>query len=260
NVVINETSKLFEITDKKNYYAPAFTANKVTYSRSNTKGFNTVCLPFAINVANKASLFGGDSKVYVLKNASTETDIDITFEEKTDGTIAAGTPFLVHNTNDGVVWNIDLEAATEVNSKAGEATASITNLTGSVKLVGSYVKENLGAVDGLYKLNSAGTGFVRTASNSTITPFRFYLDMRGKGSANAIRFSILKSSGHEILVEDAPKGDINGDKMVTLVDLTALVDMVKGTVPQTAAADVNSDGKVNQADIDAIVQIIQNTN
>lgn len=269
NVIVNGTATSLVLSDyvtdgggTKTYYpfyVPAeFTAKRVTYSRTNTQGYNTVCLPFAVDIDDMKTMFGASAKIYTLASAATDGAVIMTFSEPASGTtIDAGKPFLIHNTNADENWEIDYSEK-DVTVKG---TADYTTEDGA-KLVGSFVKynlkEKLGTVDGIYKLNSAGTYFVKATASSTISPFRFYLDM--SGGAKNVRFAVRNSSGRETLVEDAPKGDINGDKMVTLVDLTALVDMVKGTVPQTAAADVNSDGKVNQADIDAIVQIIQNTN
>ena len=53
------------------------------------------------------------------------------------------------------------------------------------------------------------------------------------------------------------KGDVNGDGAVNVSDVTALVNMILGTLPKDEArADVNGDGVVNVSDVTALVNII----
>ena len=52
-------------------------------------------------------------------------------------------------------------------------------------------------------------------------------------------------------------GDVNGDKIVNVSDVTALVNMILGvTTMNTESADVNGDGKVNVSDVTALINII----
>lgn len=51
-------------------------------------------------------------------------------------------------------------------------------------------------------------------------------------------------------------GDVNGDGMVNVSDVTALVSIILGNTPMDAAADVNGDGVVNVSDVTALVSII----
>ena len=52
------------------------------------------------------------------------------------------------------------------------------------------------------------------------------------------------------------KGDVNGDKQVTIADVTALVNVILGKATANAACDVNGDTKVTIADVTALVNII----
>lgn len=165
NVIYNGTAYNMVFTDKKDYYAPGtFTAQNVEYARSNTAGYNTVCLPFDFDAGQRTTLFGDDAKVFTL-NALEESTI--TFNEVTSGTIAAGTPVLVQCPAGVTTWDIGLTSSTAMNGTASESGGT------GAKLVGAYRKATLG--EGYFKLNSAGTKFVRTTATSTITPFRFYL-------------------------------------------------------------------------------------
>ena len=53
------------------------------------------------------------------------------------------------------------------------------------------------------------------------------------------------------------KGDVNGDGKINVSDVTALVNMILGTIPKNeAVADINGDGKVNVSDVTALVNMI----
>ena len=52
------------------------------------------------------------------------------------------------------------------------------------------------------------------------------------------------------------KGDVNGDKQVTIADVTALVNIILGKEDENVVADVNDDGAVTIADVTALVNII----
>ena len=57
--------------------------------------------------------------------------------------------------------------------------------------------------------------------------------------------------------EHPAKGDVNGDGNINVSDVTALVNMILGTITtDKVAADVNGDGKVNVSDVTALINII----
>ena len=56
------------------------------------------------------------------------------------------------------------------------------------------------------------------------------------------------------------KGDVNGDGKVNVSDVTALINMILGTIPKdTDYGDINGDGNVNVSDVTALVNIILST-
>ena len=62
-------------------------------------------------------------------------------------------------------------------------------------------------------------------------------------------------------VEITVKGDVNGDGKVNVSDVTALVNMILGTIPKDPAhGDINGDGNVNVSDVTALVNIILGQN
>ena len=56
------------------------------------------------------------------------------------------------------------------------------------------------------------------------------------------------------------QGDVNGDGVVTIADVTALVNIILGKSEANAIADVNGDGSVTIADVTALVNIILGKN
>lgn len=176
NVIYNGTTGYNMVfTDKLDYYAPStYTATTVHYARTNTGGYNTVCLPFNVQASEFTTVFGSDAKVYVLSSMDGTT---ITFTETTED-VTAGTPMLVYNENTST-WDFSR------SSRSATGTAGTTDASGAT-LTGAFQGETIGT--GHYKLNSAGTRFVRTTATSTITPFRFYLDA---ASGSGIRQFII---------------------------------------------------------------------
>lgn len=55
---------------------------------------------------------------------------------------------------------------------------------------------------------------------------------------------------------ETKKGDVNGDNLVTIADVTALVNVILGKTASNAACDVNGDTIISIADVTALVNII----
>lgn len=57
-------------------------------------------------------------------------------------------------------------------------------------------------------------------------------------------------------VSPETKGDLNGDGVVDIADVNAVIDMILGLQSSSDVADVNGDGAVDVADMNAIINII----
>jgi len=57
------------------------------------------------------------------------------------------------------------------------------------------------------------------------------------------------------LIPETLSGDVNGDRVVNIVDVNAVISVVLGD-NHIPAADVNGDGSVNITDINAVINII----
>ncbi len=166
NVVDASTNTAYNVvlTDKTDFYSPSnFTAEMLTYSRSNTAGWNSVCLPFAVSAAD----FGTSAHLEQFSNVSTDDDgtATLTFTASTDENVA-GQPCLVYCPDDVTEWNITKTDAAVV------ASPSPVSVSGA-SLQGSFTNETIGA--GRYKLNSAGTAFGVTTDKGKVTAFRCYV-------------------------------------------------------------------------------------
>lgn len=177
---------IFELKDKENFYLPTeYTYSAIggaNYKRSNTAGYNTVCLPFNVKAENFITFNG--CKVYVFNGVNSDKTSVSFREAPADEEIIAGMPILVYSEGgaDWVISNSD-------NANVIGSTSESGNITGA------FQKRTLGL--GYYKLNSAGTKFVKTTASSTITPFRFYLDTNGEVASNS--FSLVLEDGNDDL-------------------------------------------------------------
>lgn len=164
NVVINDQCDNFNMPA-----AVSVTAQKVSYSRENVAGFNTVCLPFALT----SSMLPTGAKIYTIDEIGA-TSVKINEVNGVD----AGEPCLVEFPADHTaVWDININAPT---------TFAITP-DNSGDLKGSYTTTTIGA--GKYKLNSAGTEFGITKSDEAkVYPFRAYLEAGSSARGLSIIF------------------------------------------------------------------------
>lgn len=157
--VITQKTTINDMAD--NYTPQAFTG-LISYSRSNTAGWNTVCLPFDV----KESDFPAGTEIYQMSSDTEDAIYLSRIEEGT--TLSAGTPCFIWSPEDAKEWNLSIQGSIAANIPAG--TSSLEHWT----LIGSFNKKPLGA--GYYKLNSAGDAFVKTvAGTSHVYPFRCYI-------------------------------------------------------------------------------------
>ena len=71
-----------------------------------------------------------------------------------------------------------------------------------------------------------------------------------------VLFALLLACMVSTAAAQTKKGDVNGDKQVTVADVTALVNVILGKATRNDACDVNGDTFVTKADVTALVYII----
>ena len=67
---------------------------------------------------------------------------------------------------------------------------------------------------------------------------------------------LLAFMASNTMAAETLKGDVNGDKVVTIADVTALVNVILGKSDPNEACDVNDDTVISIADVTALVNII----
>ncbi len=66
-----------------------------------------------------------------------------------------------------------------------------------------------------------------------------------------------EASPGEVVEAIYPRGDVNGDRQVSIADVTALVNIILGKAQDTIGnADINGDKQISIADVTALVNII----
>lgn len=210
NVLVGDKCSNFVLTDKKDF-APTqnFTADKSFYTRTNTLGYNTVCMPFALTTSD----FPG-CKVYTYIGM---TETTLRFQQVEDGKdIPGGTPVLVYSPT-GDDWVLDLAGRNVV----AEANGNVSE-TEEDGMNGSFLARNIGA--NYYKLNSAGTKFAKTTAAGKIVPFRFYLKANAQ-QQQAPAFSVSFVEGETTDIEEMLNDnddcieetyDLNGRRILTI--------------------------------------------
>ncbi len=206
------------ITDKTAFYSPSdFTADKITYARTNTAGWNSVCLPFAVS----ASDFGEGSRIETLYGANYGGGTEAaTIGFKTlSGENPAGQPCLVYCPDDVTEWSVTKTDA-EIVAEPVEVSAD------GVTMTGSYLNAAIGA--GKYKLSSDGTAFGITSDKGKVYAFRSYVTA-ASGTSGLLSFAVSHDSGTFTGIDSASRV---ADAPAAVYDLTGrrVANPVKGTL------------------------------
>lgn len=213
----DNTAQNIVLTDKQDFYAPTnFTAATLTYVRSNTAGYNSVCLPFAISSAD----FGEGAKIEQYNKAVEQNGSVSLYFKETESTLEAGTPCLVYCPETITSWNI-VKHNVEVASYTTKTADSFGTLNGS------YTNKTIGANN--YKLNVAGTAFGVTTDKGSVTAFRCYLTPSGS-TANAPRLlNVIHQQQPITAIESTMQNSIQD---VQYYDLTGrkVMHPVKGNI------------------------------
>ncbi len=214
NVVDASTNTAYKVvlTDKTDFYTPTdFTAETLTYARTNTAGWNSVCLPFAVS----ASDFGTSAQLEQFSSLSTTDDNATLCFAATTEENAAGQPCLVYCPDDVTEWDITKTNATVV---ASPVPVSVSGAT----LQGSFTNEAIGA--GRYKLNSSGTAFGVTTSAGKVTAFRCYVLPTTEGGSAPKAFFVshgetttgIGAAHSAIVPASAPVYDLAGRRVQSM--------------------------------------------
>jgi len=188
------TAARFVLTDKRDFYAPCdFTATALTYERTNTAGYNSVCLPFALTTGDLPG-----SNLYTLAGFEEDPAVGtFTVRFADTNAVAAGEPCLVKSPADGTSWNLSKE---NVPVKGSPVSGKVLS-DGMLRMTGSFANGPIGA--GKYKLNSTGDAFGITTAAGKVTAFRMYLEASEELAAAATRLGVTFGGG-EVTAAQVP--------------------------------------------------------
>lgn len=164
------------IPDLVDFSAPSSDKSNVTisYSRTNTQNWNSVCLPFDI----EESYFPNGTKIYTY-DSSSETSITL---RRTTDKVEAGHPCFIYSDADS--WNLNIP-----NASISNGVKAQTESIGDWQLVGSFERRTIG--QGKYKLTADGTEMnSTTADDATVAPFRCYVEATSASGNAPARLSV----------------------------------------------------------------------
>lgn len=164
------------IPDLVDFCAPSTDKSNITisYSRTNTQNWNSVCLPFDI----EESYFPEGTKIYTY-DSSTQTSITL---RRTTDKVEAGRPCFIYSEADS--WNLNIP-----NASISNGVQAQTESIGDWQLVGSFERRTIGK--GKYKLTSDGKEMnSTTADDATVAPFRCYVEATSASGNAPARLSV----------------------------------------------------------------------
>jgi len=136
----------------------------VTLQRTYIDGWNTICLPFAMNSSAISEKFGAEAKVFAFDSYSDVSGLHF----ETVSAMDAGKPYLIY-----IPSVVSLGNLTFNDTEITEATAGSVEQT--VTFQGTYSPKAAGTLTGKHVLNTSGKLAKATASAS-MKGFRAYFD------------------------------------------------------------------------------------
>ena len=219
--------------------------NVTITNRTFTSGvWNTICLPFSLTMDQLKEKFGNDVQ---LVEYTDYTDGKMIFSPATE--LVAGTPYMLKFTGS----NVANPTFNDVCISVQQASSTVVDSNPDISFTGNF-----------FIYDGAKNGSVMTYDNSTDTfiPYTTYDPLPGMSASvgcsigtAALAWSINEGS-------DTPPtlpGDANDDGMVSVTDVTYMVDYILGNATDKfnlKNADVNEDKKIDVTDVTRIVDII----
>ena len=206
--------------------------------------WNTLCLPFALDATQISTLLDAPEKVMTLGtsaySAATGT-LTLNFVEASS--IEAGKPYIIRWTPDEAYVNDDehnLCDPTFTSVTLSNVTADIE--TDNIDFLGTFAPVSLPAGDkGKLYLDNANT-LHQSGNGMTVNAFRGWWQL---------------AEG----LEGSDIGDVNGDKTVSITDVTLLVNYILNKQEEgfiVANADVNGDRSISITDVTDLVNFVLN--
>lgn len=239
------------------------------------KYYTTIYVPFAFKLSNKVA------KAYAVTAIAADGSVQIEEVAANGGTVPAGTPVILECTSNVTAdcqliptGGAPLFTAPDVSITKDAPSASIaTNYTGTNLLKGNYYCNQDGAMS--FTTQSGTSSF--NANHFTATTNKYTIGITASGELGFVKATGTAMPANKAWIEydgtakelvlpienTTLKGDINGDGLVNVSDVTTLVDYILDKNPSPCdenACDVNEDGNINVTDVTSLVDIILNSN
>ena len=136
----------------------------VTLQRTYIDGWNTICLPFAMNSSAISEKFGANAKVFAFDGYSDVSGLHF----ETVSAMDAGKPYLIYIPSGASLGDLEFGTTTLSAATAGSVEQTVT-------FQGTYSPKAAGTLTGKHVLNTSGKLAKATASAS-MKGFRAYFD------------------------------------------------------------------------------------
>ena len=246
NVVKGNVAQSIALKDGYGYFTPqSFTAQNISYERTFNKArqdgiaenWSTIVLPFS-----PATCSASSNGMWIERFAQ-EADGEVVFSEVES--IEANVPYIIaidkaaNLINTPITWS-----ASNVLLKA----EPIAYTSGETYLMtGTFVDQNL---DDIYNVNNAGA--MAQWGNGTVNSFRAYFKELVALDDHA---NILLPG--EAQQQQAIPGDVNGDGIVSSVDVTVLYNfLLTGDTEFMVNGDQDGDGSISSVDVTVVYNIL----
>lgn len=239
------------------------------------KYYTTMYVPFAYTLSNHVE------KAYVIKSIGTDGVLELEVVATNGANVPAGTPVLLECSSNVasecrlIPVDEPLCSTPYLTTSDAPTASTATNYTGTNILKGTYFCNTDGT---LSYPKPSGTGTINANHFTAPTnPQKYVLGITASGKLGFVKpdntvtampanKAWIEYTGTAELVlpfeaETTLLGDVNRDKAVTIADVTALVNILRGgdtSQYDQKAADVNEKGGVDVDDINALVDMILN--
>ncbi|MDO4511100.1 MAG: leucine-rich repeat protein [Bacteroidales bacterium] len=197
------------------------------FQKNDDRGATTFSVAHPVNWNNAGGL-----NAYAVKSYDASKKMAIT--QKMTAT-PAGTGVILTGYANGEIYRL---------SRPSTTPSTPTNL-----LMGNITnKVDIRPDQAAYAFSNVDKVFFRPSSNYTIELGEAFL-----------KLPTAQTSTTHIAIDlwNTKKGDVNGDGVVNVSDVTALINKILGTATYTdAVCDINADGQVNVSDVTALINMI----
>lgn len=227
NVVKGTKADSIALKDGYSFYnSKEFTATTITYTRNySSTDWTSGCLPFAVS-ALPADL--------TAERFANSQDTTVHFEDVTS--LEANTPYLLKATVAGI------KTFAAANAKV-PATAPVEVVKVNYSFNGTFDKMEGVNVNGLYLLNSNGTGFAKANTTDTVSAYRAYIKYTGTNGVSLLAIKHddantpnLSQNDSELVMSGTWEPTDFNTKLDLSSDSITGVDMTGIEIPQNAPA------------------------